>query len=163
MDDSQCQLAAERVVLSTTFATRNLRMLRVLDEKDFTDQLHKLLLKAFKELRKRDAPLEQKALDSLLRTPDYDNAKTKRLCGVNREESLPAAAQLVLLEFSNPANLEYYFRVIRQDRMRRALFRLGTTIHEKARNKPLDPMDTIAWVAKEAKRLTRESGLQVEK
>ena len=56
MDDSQCQLAAERVVLSTTFATRNLRMLRVLDARDFTDPLHKLLLKAMKELRQRDAP-----------------------------------------------------------------------------------------------------------
>jgi hypothetical protein len=116
-----------------------------------------------KELRKRDAPLEQQALDALLRTPDYDNATTKRVCGVQRGSSLPAAAQLVLLEFSNPANLEYYFRVIRQDRLRRSLIRLGNMTIEKAREKPLDPLKVIAWVAKEAKRLTRESGLQVQK
>jgi len=162
MDDSQCQTAAERVVLSTVFATRNLRMLRVLDARDFTDTLHKLLLKAMKELRQRDAPLEQQALDSLLRTPDYENKATKKECGV-REGSMAAAAQLVLLEFSNPANLEYYFRVIRQDRLRRSLIWHGKKTIEKAREKPLDPLKVIAWVAKEAKRLTRESGLQVQK
>ena len=164
MDDSQCQTNAERVVLSTIFDTRNLRLIRILDEKDFTDPLHRVLLKAFKELRQRDAPLEQAALDSLLRTPDYENPQLKKKCGIRAGEmSMAAAAQLVLLEFKATENIEYYYRQIRLDRVRRSLLTLGSMIIKKAREKPLDPMDTLKWVGKQVARITKESGLDVKK
>ena len=147
-------------ILTTIFHDKVDGLLNRLDVEDFVDHLHRLMFAAFTEMDNKEIPFEIQAFHALLETPDY--AKEKRKCGVHEGHSLTGAADIVLAEFINPANFEYYFRKLRSDRMRRWILRLSDQVKEKALNPLIDPLDTLRWAEQQSAKATRKSKLEVE-
>ena len=158
--ETVANIPAERVVLATVFHTNDQERIANLDEADFVDKLNSLLLRAMKELVAKGAPLEYIPLCDLLRTPDYE--KSKALVEIRKDGAIADAVTLVLDEFINPANLEYYWRLLRQERLRRWLLKFSGTIHDKAIDRGMDPLETAKWAVKQACLNIKASQLEVE-
>ena len=155
-----CNLEIEQVVLSTVFHDQDDDKLDRLDIEDFVDYLHRLMLCVFKGMKSQGIPFEIQSLHETLKNPIYEHEK--KMCGVRPEESLARAADIVLSEFINPANFEYYFRVLRSDRMRRFIMRSTDKVRDRALNKAHDPLDTIRWSIEQSKKAILISKLEVE-
>ena len=158
--ETVANIPAERVVLATVFHTNDQDRIKQLDEADFVDKLNSLLIRAMKELVATDTPLEYIPLCDLLRTPAYE--KSKALVEIRKDGAIADAVTLVLDEFINPANLEYYWRLLRQERLRRALIKHSVYTRERAVDRGMDPLDTARWAEKQARQLIRKSQLEVE-
>ena len=158
--ETVANIPAERVVLATVFHTNDQERIANLDEADFVDKLNSLLLRAMKELVAKGAPLEYIPLCDLLRTPAYE--ESRELVEIRKAGAIADAVTLVLDEFINPANLEYYWRLLRQERLRRWLLRLSGTIHDRAVARDQDPLETTHWIIKQARINIKASQLEVE-
>ena len=158
--ETVANIPAERVVLATVFHTNDQERIAQLDEADFVDRLNSLLLRAMKELVANGAPLEYIPLCDLLRTPAYE--KSKALVEIRKDGAIADAVTLVLDEFINPANLEYYWRLLRQERLRRWLLKFSGIVHDRAVERGRDPLETARWAEKQVRLNIRVSKLEVE-
>jgi replicative DNA helicase len=136
---------AETAVLAGVWAAGRLDILSALEERDFISPLHQWLLGTLKDMRAAGEPLDGVAINRWLRQP-----KLKRVCP---EKDPHLAALEILTTFSPTTQVDYYFRCVRNDRLRRATQMLGDAIKQRDDDYPLDPAGNLRWAKEQAERL----------
>ena len=155
---SKCNEEAERMVLAAIFQNCDTDVLERMEITDFTNHLHSLIFSALTELHEKKWGFDQ--LPALLKEERY--ACQAKKCGVNDPQGLPAAALLVLDRVVDGINLEYFMRVLREDRARRWVMQFGDSVKRKVRN-GTPPMEVLDWVEKRVKKIRRTLKLEVGK
>jgi hypothetical protein len=142
--DPQC----ERAMLSSVWLAGKAGMLLRLDEHDFTDPWLQWLFRHLRAMAEEGEPLSMVALLRRVRRPG----------GVHGLQpfDVEVVAQDIaglLGEWQPVAHIEYFFRVLRTERLRRATIRLAETAVKRISVDQHDPVATLEWLIEQAHRL----------
>ena len=145
---------AERAILATCYQSGLTDMLMRLDPEDFVDPLHVLLLCELKNMVAANEPFDPVATARWFKLKRVmDRAKVAKI-----KEDVAHLAADVLTSFAAPASVVYYFKVLRTERLRRAICRLSVGLQEKNMDEPRHPMKVLRW-AKENIDLLMDKGV----
>lgn len=132
----------EKTALATMFVSADREMLDFLEERDFTDPLHRLLLGEAKAMVAAGNPW----FDILAWKRWWERAEVKARAKKAKEpEALALSLDLMRTGFSNPSNRDYYLRCLRIDRLSRAVGSLASTLAKRNKEAPQDPAANLLW------------------
>lgn len=125
----------ERAMLATAWLANDFVMIMRLDEADFVLPFHQWLFKHLRALVEDDQPLDMVALLRRMKKPGAFDGLTKL-----EIDSHKGAIAETLTTWAPTANIEFYFRTLREERLRRATLRLA----EKVRKRLSEGHDAVA-------------------
>lgn len=144
-----CDPAAERLLLATAWVNADFVMVMRLEAEDFVDPFCKWLLGHLRALVDADEPMDVVALMRRVRRP----GGMEGLSAFDRD-SLPGSLAELMREASpTTAHLEFYFGVLRIERLRRAIGRLADEMRKRSEKRLHDPPAVLAWAGEQIARL----------
>lgn len=138
---------AESALLMSVWVKSNGGMLERLEVKDFVDPWHVFLFEEFRAMWEAGEPLgDGVALTRWFQSRDLTERSSKRF----GEKVVPQELLWRLLadtqNFVTSAHDEYYFKVLRKERLRRALVTLGITITRMAEEEIREPWEVLNYI-----------------
>lgn len=147
-EPSLADVAAERSMLASVWLSLDADMVRRLDGEDFIEPFNRWLLGVFKAVVDDGDPLDMVAVKRRWRRPGGLDGLTPA-----EVELLPGTVADLLRETHTAAHKRYYFRVLRTERLRRAVGRLSDAMRERIEKYQHDPAATLAWAGEQIERL----------
>lgn len=138
---------AESALLMSVWVKSNAGMLERLDVKDFVDPWHVFLFEEFRSMWEAGEPLaDGVALARWFRSKDCRGRYRAKLGEkLDLTQAMARFAQQHSEDWVTSAHDEYYFRVLRKERLRRALITLGTTIVRMAEEELREPWEVLNY------------------
>lgn len=146
-----CDIDCERAMLATVWLANDFLMVMRLDENDFIDPFHQWLYRHLRGLVDDNEPLDMVALQRRLKKPNAFHGLSK-----DEQEKHRAALAELLTAWAPPAHVEYYFRTLRTERLKRAIARLADTMRERTEQRQHDPAAVLTWAGEQIDRLLRK-------
>lgn len=109
----------ERAMLATAWLANDFVMVMRLDEADFVLPFHRWLFKHLRALVEDDEPLDMIALLRRLRKPGAYDGLTKL-----EVDAAKGAIAETLNAWAPPSHVEFYFRTLREERLKRFIYRV---------------------------------------
>lgn len=125
----------ERAMLATAWLAGDFVIVLRLEEEDFSYPFHRWLYRHLRALVEADEPFDMVALQRRLRKPMAFDGLTKLEVDGHR-----GTIAEIMLGWAPPLHIEFYFRTLREERLRRATLRLA----DKMRTKLSEGHDAIA-------------------
>lgn len=129
----------ERAMLATAWLAGDFLMILQLDPSDFIDPFHRWLLAHLRAMAEDDHPFDMVALQRRLAKPGAIDGLTKL-----EADSHKGMVAEILLAWAPPRNIDYYFRVLREERLRRATLRLVDAMRERICERH-DPVAVLSY------------------
>ena len=144
---------AERALLTSIFLNANYELLELVESRDFTDPLLAWLIGEWQLMVADGEPLgDAVAFSRWTRRGDVLRRLFDEALGMDRRDVIAAWAE-ISKEYAGSAHDAYYFRVLRNERCRRALALVLERAAEKDKDSPHDPAGTIDWCLDQLERL----------
>lgn len=145
----------ERAMLSSAWLAGDFVMMLRLEPRDFVDPLCRWLHGHLRDLVEADEPLTMVALLRRVRLPDgCDGLSASEI------DALPWSIGELLTTATTTAHLEYYFGVLRTERLRRAAARLADAIRERITAQMQEPAAVLAWAGEQVELLLARAPLK---
>lgn len=147
----------ERAMLAMVWKSNDFVMALRLDAQDFTDDFHRWLYGHLRALVEADEPLDMVAFQRRVKQPGGFDGLSKS------DVDCWAASTAVLLQtFSPSTHAEYYFSVLRKERLKRACLRLCEKAAARLLKEQHDPAAVLAWVVDSGNRLLTKAPVKKE-
>jgi replicative DNA helicase len=146
-----CDVDCERAMLATVWLAKDFLMLMRLDEADFASPFHQWLYRHLRALVDDEEPLDMVALQQRLKKPGAFEGLS-----ASDQDGHRAAIGDLLSAWAPPANVEYYFRVLRTERLKRAVGRLADSMRDRIEKRQHNPAAVLEWAAEQINRLLRK-------
>ena len=133
-------VAAEEAMMASVWLSDDGAMLDRLEERDFVDPFCLWLFQVLRDTREAGEPLDMLAVMRRVRRPEVLN----RLPAIMRKGVASEIAR-VLTASCTSAHLAYYLRVLRTERLRRAVATLSDSIRERVESHQ-EPVEILTFI-----------------
>lgn len=137
-------VSAERAILGSVWLSHDIEMVGELEAGDFTDPFNQWLLRMFKLVVEDGDPLDMIAVQRRWQKEGGTDGLTE-----SEVAQLPTLVGELLAETHTAAHTEYYYRVLRTERLRRAVGMLADALVKRSAVLRHEPTATLAWAGEQ--------------
>lgn len=139
---------AESAILWTVWTGNNQAMLERLDPQDFGDPLNRCIFEEFRMMAEVGIPLGDSVASARWFSGPLCSHRISETLKIKRSAAEIVADKLIDFqsEYVTAAHDEYYFRILRIERLRRGFQQVGMRLIEKIEDQRDEPWQTIEWL-----------------